>query len=229
MELVLTSDQEFFADTTAKFLEDKASDRSAGAPPRPGRVHAGVLAAGRRLGWTSLLVSEDDGGGSISGAGVEDLALVAYEFGRHAAPGPLLPNNVVAGALSRSGSEEQKAEVLPGIVAGEVLASWCGAEPRPDTGLGRSRCPRRRAARLHPQRRQGRQSRRAPSLSSSSSPPAPRTASTQFLVPADAAGVTVTPMKSVDLTRRFAEVRFDDVEVPASRGRGRPGDGARRR
>ena len=39
---------------------------------------------------------------------------------------------------------------------------------------------------------------------------------TQLLVPADAPGVTVTPMQSIDLTRRFAAVRFDDVELPAS-------------
>ena len=39
---------------------------------------------------------------------------------------------------------------------------------------------------------------------------------TQLLVPADAPGVTVTPMQSIDLTRRFAAVRFDDVELPPS-------------
>ena len=32
---------------------------------------------------------EDHGGGSIGDQGLVDLALVAYEFGRHAAPGPL--------------------------------------------------------------------------------------------------------------------------------------------
>jgi len=36
------------------------------------------------------------------------------------------------------------------------------------------------------------------------------------LVPADAAGVSIEPMHSVDLTRRFFVVRFDEVRVPAS-------------
>src|SRR5437868_3122026 len=54
---------------------------------------------GLDLGWTSLLVAEEHGGGSISGDGLVDLTLVAYEFGRHAAPGPLVPSNVVATAL----------------------------------------------------------------------------------------------------------------------------------
>ena len=33
MELVLTADQEFFAETTAKFLEDKASPTDLPRPP----------------------------------------------------------------------------------------------------------------------------------------------------------------------------------------------------
>jgi alkylation response protein AidB-like acyl-CoA dehydrogenase len=39
---------------------------------------------------------------------------------------------------------------------------------------------------------------------------------TQFLVPADAAGVRVTPLRSLDFVRRFAAVRFEDVRVPES-------------
>ena len=33
--------------------------------------------------------------------GLVDLTLIAHEFGAHAAPGPLLPTNVVAAALAR--------------------------------------------------------------------------------------------------------------------------------
>ena len=38
---------------------------------------------------------------------------------------------------------------------------------------------------------------------------------TQVLVPADTPGISITPMKSVDLTRRFFVVAFDGVRVPA--------------
>jgi len=38
----------------------------------------------------------------------------------------------------------------------------------------------------------------------------------QVLVPADASGVTVTELDSLDITRRIAEVRFDGTRVPAS-------------
>jgi alkylation response protein AidB-like acyl-CoA dehydrogenase len=37
----------------------------------------------------------------------------------------------------------------------------------------------------------------------------------QFLVPAASPGVTVTPLRSLDFTRRYADVRFDHAEVAA--------------
>ena len=135
MQLSLTSDQEFFRDTTAKFLTEHA-------PPAeirrlrddPDGFDAGYWQHGAELGWTSLLVDEDHGGGSISGNGLVDLTLVADEFGRHAAPGPLVPTNVVAAALSEL-SAARHADLLAGLLAGTVVASWCHLEPRPDDGL----------------------------------------------------------------------------------------------
>jgi alkylation response protein AidB-like acyl-CoA dehydrogenase len=38
---------------------------------------------------------------------------------------------------------------------------------------------------------------------------------TQVLVPSDASGVSVEPMQTVDLTRRFGAVTFDGVRLPA--------------
>ncbi len=86
----------------------------------------GYWRRGAELGWTSLLVDEAHGGGSISGDGLVDLSLVAYEFGRHAAPGPLLPVNIVAGALSE---HDAHAAVLADLLAGEAVAAWCAPEP----------------------------------------------------------------------------------------------------
>src|ERR1700722_8123452 len=100
MELKLTSDQEMFSDTTRTFLADKVDVTTLRTLRHDERGYdPAYWRQGCELGWTSLLVSEEDGGGSISGEGVEDLMLVAYEFGRYAAPGPLITANIVAAAL----------------------------------------------------------------------------------------------------------------------------------
>jgi alkylation response protein AidB-like acyl-CoA dehydrogenase len=54
---------------------------------------------------------------------------VAEEMGRLVSPGPFLPVNVVAAALAWNGSEVQRSEVLPGLLAGETFAAWAHSEP----------------------------------------------------------------------------------------------------
>jgi alkylation response protein AidB-like acyl-CoA dehydrogenase len=217
MKLQLSSEQQIFADSTRKFLGEHMPvaglralrDDPAGFPPAYWR-------GGAELGWTAVLVSEEDGAGSISASPVADLAIVAYEFGRHAAPGPLASSNVVAGALSRAGSPQQRVAILPGLLAGELMAAWCFAEPRPNDAFGSVAAQAEAGAggvRVSGVK--------APVEAAAQAAQFLVTARsggglTQLLVPADAPGVSVMPMRSLDLTRRFAAVRFDDVELPRS-------------
>jgi alkylation response protein AidB-like acyl-CoA dehydrogenase len=76
------------------------------------------------LGWYSMLVPERAGGGTISGNGVVDAALIAYQRGRLLQPGPFVGTNVVAHALAVAGSAEQRDKVLPALMSGEASASW---------------------------------------------------------------------------------------------------------
>lgn len=226
MELRITDDQDFFAETTRKFLEDKTPVAELRAKRHdPVGYEPEFWPQGAELGWTSLLVSEEDGGGSISGEGVKDLALVAHEFGRHAAPGPLLTANVVAAALSRSGTAEQKEGPLAEIIAGEV-ASWAHAEPRPNEALGTVTATLSASGDGYtltgvkaPVEHGSEASYFLVSANSDGG-------LTQVLVPANAQGVTVTPMSTLDLTRRFAQVSFDSTPVPASAVVGTPGQAA---
>lgn len=226
MELRITDDQDFFAETTRKFLEDKTPVAELRAKRHdPVGYQPEFWPQGAELGWTSLLVSEEDGGGSISGEGVKDLALVAHEFGRHAAPGPLLTANVVAAALSRSGTAEQKEGPLAEIIAGEV-ASWAHAEPRPNEALGTVTATLSASGDGYtltgvkaPVEHGSEASYFLVSANSDGG-------LTQVLVPANAQGVTVTPMSTLDLTRRFAQVSFDSTPVPASAVVGTPGQAA---
>src|SRR5207249_4305959 len=115
----------------------------------------------------------------------------------------LVPANVVAAALSAVGTTGQHA-ILEGLLTGSAIASWCpaGVEARLDgsdlvlSGVERPVESAAHADHLLVTARTG-------------------DGLTQVLLPADATGVRVEPMRSVDLTRRFARVTFEDVRVPA--------------
>jgi alkylation response protein AidB-like acyl-CoA dehydrogenase len=226
VELQLTSDQEFFAETTRKFLEDKIPVQWLRQHrDDPDGFERDYWSQGAELGWTSLLVSEGDGGGSISDSGLADLGLVAFEFGRHAAPGPLLPANVVAAALSRWGSDEHKAKELQGILTGDLIATWALAEARPNDRLGAVDLEAVAAGGGF--RLTGRKMPVEAGGQSDLFLVCARTAGglTNFLVPADLPGLSITPMHGLDLSRRFAALDLDGVELPASAVVGRV-DGA---
>jgi alkylation response protein AidB-like acyl-CoA dehydrogenase len=226
MELMLSPEQAMLTETSRKFLLDRAGATTLRAlRHHPVGYEADYWRMGCELGWTSLLVSEDDGGGSVSGESLSDLVLVAYEFGRQAAPGPLITTNVVADTLSRSGSAEQKA-VLQGILAGESVAAWAFGEPTPNDRLGAVTL--QATAHADSWRLDGI---KAPVEGGPGTAQFLVTARmgeglSQFLVPADTPGLTVTPMETVDLTRRFSSVRFEGVSVPQSSLVGHPGGAA---
>ncbi len=222
MDLSLTDDQRFFQETTRRFLEQEAPLTVVRAlADDPAGFDRGWWARGAELGWTSLLVPEADGGGSLGGEGVLDLAIVAEEMGRLVSPGPLVPTNVVAAAVAEGGSPELRARVLAGIVAGEIVGAWCLAGPGTswdgrtvaveavgdgdDFVLSGTYAPVEAGAQADELL-----------LTATTSAGDADGAVTQFLVPRDTPGITVTPMGSVDLVRRFASVRLDAVRVPAA-------------
>jgi alkylation response protein AidB-like acyl-CoA dehydrogenase len=217
MLITPSEDQEFFRETTARFLAEKApvgeirrlhEESATGYEPAYWRQAA-------ELGWTSLLVDEAHGGGSISGDGLIDLTLVAYEVGRHAGPGPLLVTNVVASALSAVGGD-QHAEVLAGLLDGSVVATWAYTDKRPHDGLGDIALTI--TADGDDLVLEGVKRPVEAAASASHVLVTGRTGKglTQVLVPLDTPGVTVVAMKGVDMTRRFSEVRFDGVRVSTS-------------
>ena len=214
-----------FASTTQSFLEKEAS------LSRLRELHAAGIAfdpdwwrRAAELGWTSLLVPEELGGGSVSGDGVKDLAMVAELAGNTVAPGPLHPvSTVLAGLVEAPENHENTIESL---VTGDVIASWAVYEP------GRSWAPMN------------------PGVTATSTDTGYRLdgvkdrveagadsgvllvvancegAVQQFLVPTDAAGVRVEAQRSVDLVKSYARVHFEGVEIDASAVVGGPGQTA---
>jgi alkylation response protein AidB-like acyl-CoA dehydrogenase len=213
---VLTSDQELLRDTTARYLGDQVPLSRLRSVYRndPAGFDPAYWTSGAELGWTMLLVGEEDGGGSVSGRGAVDLALIAYEFGRHAAPGPLVDCNVIAAALSGQSGDLQRA-VLGELISGVGIASHClGAAPWQRSGEATVTI-----------RRDGddlvidgavrpvESARQAGHLLVTGMSEA---GMTQVLVPANAPGVEIRALKGMDVTRRFANVVFDGVHAPAS-------------
>jgi alkylation response protein AidB-like acyl-CoA dehydrogenase len=214
MRTDLTPDQEFLRETTSRFLDDLVPvDEVRRLRDDPTGYDETYWRRGAELGWTSLVVGEHAGGGTVSGRAVPDLTLIATEFGRHAAPGPLVPANVVAATLSATGSDP---DVLAGLLAGESIASWAHAEPRPNDRLGACTLQVRVDGDelvLDGVKRPVESAGNADHLLVTG-----RTDEglTQVLVPTGVPGLAIRPMGTVDLTRRFDVVTFDGVRVPTS-------------
>src|SRR5690349_11962772 len=120
-----------FASTTQSFLEKEASLGRLRELHEAGiSFDADWWRRAAELGWTSLLVPEELGGGSVSGGvsgGVTDLALVAELAGRTVAPGPLHPVSTVLAGLVEAPENHQ--ETIESLVAGELVGSWAVYEP----------------------------------------------------------------------------------------------------
>jgi alkylation response protein AidB-like acyl-CoA dehydrogenase len=79
------------------------------------------------IGILGLPFSEEDGG---MGAGPEEVAAVLGEIGRSLAPEPVLDAVFVPGGLiAETGSAEQRAQYLPQLASGELLAAFAHTEP----------------------------------------------------------------------------------------------------
>src|SRR5690606_35840480 len=79
------------------------------------------------LGVLGLGFAEEDGG---AGASPVETLVVLEEFGVRLAPEPLLDAVVVPGALvSRLGTAEQRAQILPAVSGGELLLAFAHSEP----------------------------------------------------------------------------------------------------
>ena len=213
-----TADQELFEATTVQFL-------AAHYPPSrirelraaPSTFDRELWRRGAELGWTSLLVPEQLGGGAISDNGLLDLMIVAFQFGRHAAPGPLLGTNAVAYALSRWGSLAQRQGPLVDLLTGEATAAWAGAAgSRAGNGVVAT-------ADGHDVLLNGTLSLVDGAadidhllLAVDGNQPA------HYLFPMATPGIELMPLEALDLTRRFQRVTFQGARIPVSASVGAP-------
>ncbi|MBV1688143.1 acyl-CoA dehydrogenase family protein [Novosphingobium sp. G106] len=138
MDVTATDDQLMLRDMTRRFLEERSPIGAVRRLADGGeRIDLGAWREGAELGWIALFVPEAHGGIAEMSEGVVDAAIVAEELGRVVFSGPFLSSCVVADAVSRAGTAEQQASILPGLASGQTIAAWClggtgaaaGAEP----------------------------------------------------------------------------------------------------
>nr|MDP9168379.1 acyl-CoA dehydrogenase family protein [Actinomycetota bacterium] len=130
MTEVASPERLLFASTARAFLDREASiDRVRELHAAGTSFDAGWWQRAAELGWASMLVPEDLGGGSVSGDGVGDLALVAEQVGHTVAPGPLHPVNTVLAGLVDAENAGAHSATIDALVAGDLVASWAVYEP----------------------------------------------------------------------------------------------------
>ena len=168
------------------------------------------------LGWLGQAFPAEYGG---DGASLIDQVVLFEEVGRALLPGPLLPSSVLSGqALSRAGSEDQKAGLLSSMARGETIVTAPLLEPGTSPGDSGLRLTAAdggyllNGAMLF-----------VPYAHAANYVLCAAGASL-FLVDARSPGVTVNLMESVAGYKQH-EVLFQDVTVPEERILGRAGRG----
>ena len=177
------------------------------------------------LGWLGVAIPEEYGG---SGGGMVDLSILLEEISRGLVPvGEFGISSIVAGAYERFGTEEQKQEILRGIVDGKVEAIAM-SEPEAGSDVGNLSCRAERvnghyvingqktwisgahnAAHILLIARSDRSGSKHEGL-------------TMISVPTDADGLEIRPIETMG-GREVNDLFFTDCEIPAERVLGQEG------
>ncbi len=129
MNFAFTEEQEELRKTVRQFLEAKSAEE---AVREQMETEAGFDAAvwsqmGEQMGLQGLIVPEEFGG---SGYSYVELGIVLEEMGRSLLCAPFFSTVVLAAnTLIHSGDDAAKAAHLPGIAAGETIATVAFTEP----------------------------------------------------------------------------------------------------
>lgn len=221
MPFTITDEQQALrkavADLTAKRSSERhvrdLTDSDTGHDPAVWRE----LAA---MGLLGLLIPEEFGG---AGAGYAEMGIVMEEMGRALMGGPFLSTAVMAtNLLAEIDDADEKAAVLPQIASGELIVCLAYAEdgsarpPAPLTTSAMARDDGWKLAGVKTFVLDAQSAHMLYVLAQSDSGPA------VFAVERDAPGFTVSPLTTIDQTRKQYRLSFDNT--PA-RLVGRPGSG----
>ncbi|AWK85712.1 acyl-CoA dehydrogenase family protein [Azospirillum thermophilum] len=230
MDFTLNDEQRMLDDTVNRLVRERYGFEQRiryGREPKGYSDETWALLA--ELGLLSVPFAEEDGG--IGGGGVE-LMVLHQAFGRGLTLEPYLATVVLGGGLvARLGSAEQRAALLPAVIAGELTLALAYGEPAGryeplwiETRAGRSgdgwRLTGRKAVVLN-----GDGAGRLLVTARTAGQPGERDGVSVFLVDPAQPGVTLRGYPTID-GLRAAELTLDGAELPADALLGREGAAA---
>lgn len=237
MDLRFTPDQERFRAEVRSWLAAHVPGTAPGTEPLPSLDTAEGFAAHRRWERTMFdarlsVVSwpERHGGRDL---GLMEWLVFEEEYHRAQAPTRVGQNGIflLAPTIFGFGTQEQQDRFLSPMAAGDEV--WCQGWSEPDAGSDlagiRSRAERRRDRWVLTGQKtwcsRGAFADWCFGLFRTDPSAERHRGLTYFLVPMDAPGVTRRPIAQLDGEPGFAEVFFDEVEVPDDQVLGEPGRG----
>ena len=226
MDLGLTEDQEMLRSMARDFIEQETPRTFVRDMEEDDRgFTAEMWQKIAQVGWLGLIVPEEHGG---TGQSLVDLGILMEEVGHGVMPGPFFNTALVTVGILDAGSDAQKAEYLPRIAAGDLIATAAILEPysRLDAnGINLAAAASGDSYTLNGTKMFVENAHAADYLLV-----AARTGGsgedgiTLLLVDAQSNGVSVDKLKTI-ATDNQCEVTFNDVSVPAANVLGEAGNG----
>jgi alkylation response protein AidB-like acyl-CoA dehydrogenase len=222
LDFGFSEEQEMLRDAAKRFLADNCPTKFVRQMMADATAHdAGFWKKLVDLGWPGLLIPENYGG---QGGSFLDMTVVVEEAGKALVPGPFFTTALLGAPLViAGGSDDLKKNILPRMAKGEFIGTVAIAEAAgrfdadgiqmkatksgsdyvlsgekffvPDAHVANGMAVATRT---------GGSGEKGVSI---------------FLVPTNAKGVTITQLKTVDMTRRLCHVKFDGVKAEGMIGK----------
>ncbi len=228
MEFGFTEEQEMIRQQAAEFLKNECPVALVRELMESNHAHSEGLWAGMtEMGWMGLVIPEDYGGVGLS---FIELAVVLEEMGRALIPGAYFSTVVLAGlTLLEAASEEQKQRWLVPLTQGKLPATVALTEPNGRWDAAGVTVMAERSKEgflLHGTKLFVPDAEIADLIicvARTDNASTPDGGLTFLVLDRNSDGVSITPLKTMDQTRRLYEVSFDQVPVPMNQVLGEVG------
>jgi alkylation response protein AidB-like acyl-CoA dehydrogenase len=224
MDFAFSEEQEMLRSSAREFLAKECSPKTVRRlMESPDGFDAALWKKIADLGWTALGIPEQYGGvGTFL-----DLVVVLEEAGRALLPGPFFSTmGLAVPVLLEAGTETQKKEALGAIASGAAKATLAMTEPSGRWDASSVALTAKQSGggwRLDGVKLFVPDAHTADYIAvAARSRGEGEEGITLFLVKGRPKGMTIQPLETLDMTRRWCEVRFDGVQLDADAVMGAP-------